>query len=107
MTNFAEESTNSVEPDEGGQEEAKSVTEIIEEETGVAYADYVKRHSSTSVALNKRLGKPVEFLVNSLKQDEAFHALVAQTEKEVDIANIIKAIVPIILGIVEKFIFAF
>lgn len=74
---------------------------LIEEAIGVAVQHFADQHPATYKVLVARIGDPLEIIVQVLKQDGAYQALVAQTDKEVDIANILKVLIPVILKIAE------
>lgn len=73
----------------------------IEEAIGLGVQKFAKEHPATYKVLVDRLGDLLEFIIKSLKRDEAYQALLVQTDKEVDIANILKVLVPVILKIAE------
>jgi len=74
---------------------------FIEEAIGIGVQQFAREHSATYKVLVERLGDPQDFIIHCLERDEAYQALLEQTDKEVDIANIIKALVPVILKIAE------
>lgn len=73
----------------------------IEEAVQMGILRFANEHPATYKVLMDRLGDPLEFIIAGLKRDEAYRALLAQTDKEVDIANILKVLVPVILKIAE------
>lgn len=74
---------------------------LIEEAVQTTIEQFAREHQATYLALTERLGDPLTFIIESLKRDGTYQALVAQTDKEVDIANILKVLVPVILKIAE------
>lgn len=75
---------------------------LIEEAVGIGVQQFADQHPATYKVLVDRLGDPLDFIIHALERDEAYQALLAQTDKEVDIANIIKVLVPVILKIAES-----
>ena len=73
----------------------------IAEAVGIGVQQFADQHPATYRVLVDRLGDPLDFIIHSLERDEAYQALLAQTDKEVDIANILKVLVPVILKIAE------
>ena len=78
-----------------------TIDEQIEEAIGIGVQQFADQHPATYKVLVERLGDPLIIVIEHLKRDEAYQALLAQTDQEVDIANIIKVLVPVILSIAE------
>lgn len=73
----------------------------IEEAVGIGVQQFAREHAATYKVLVDRLGDPLDFIIHALERDVAYQALLAQTDKEVDIANVLKVLVPVILQIAE------
>jgi len=78
-----------------------TVEEQVQDAVQISIAQFAHEHPATYTVLTERLGDPVTFVIDGLKRDEAYQALVAQTNEEVDIANIIKVLIPVVLRIAE------
>jgi len=78
-----------------------TVEEQVQDAVQISIAQFAHGHPATYTVLTERLGDPVTFVIDGLKRDEAYQALVAQTNEEVDIANIIKVLIPVVLRIAE------
>jgi len=63
---------------------------------------YGERHPSLMRAIEARLEDPIEFIMTKLEEDATFQDLLARTDEEVDIATVIKTIVPIVMDTVVK-----
>lgn len=74
---------------------------LIEEAVGIGVQQFAHEHPATYKVLVERLGDPVDFVIHSLERDVAYQALLEQTDKEVDIANVLKVLVPVMLKITE------
>ena len=81
-----------------------SSEDIIAAAVGEAYEHFAREHPATARVLQKRLKNPVEFIMEGLKRDAAYQALVAQTEEELSIAAILKVVIPAVLQIVTTII---
>lgn len=79
----------------GNGEPERTADEIIEEAVGKAIEKFKIEHPETYKVLVARIENPVELVVKTLKRDALYQKLVADTERELDIARIIKAIADI------------
>ena len=76
-----------------------TIEEIIEESVETTMDKLVAEHPGAYKAVRSRMGDPLTFVMDYLERDEAYQELLARTDKEVDIANILKVIVPMILKV--------
>lgn len=76
-----------------------TIEEVIKEIVGTTMDKFMAEHSGAYKAIRSRLGNPLTFVMDHLERDEAFQELLARTDKEVDIANILRVIVPMILKV--------
>ena len=82
------------------------IDQTIEDAVGVSMQAFATRHPSTARVLRGRLRNPTEFVIESLKKDELYNQLVADTEKALSTAEIIKIIVPMAMRLAERFLIA-
>ena len=78
--------------------------DVIEQAVGVTFADFNRRHFMTAKLLRARVSNPVDFMVESLSQDEAFKSLLTSTEDSIVASNIAKIASGIALKLLEKFL---
>ena len=88
------------EPEDG------AVEDMIAQAVEISYADFQKRHFMTAKMLTARMGNPVEFLTETLTKDEAYRALLASTESDIEAAKIGRIVVKVALRLAEKIIIA-
>ena len=74
---------------------------LIEEAIQMSVDRFADEHPAAYAAIADRLGDPLDIIIQGLKRDNTYNNLVAQTDKEVDIANIIKVLIPAILNIAK------
>lgn len=65
---------------------------------------FAARHPATWKAIQRRIDDPLALIVETLERDEAYRALLAQTEQELNVAVIIETITRIALGLLERFL---
>ncbi len=83
---------------------SESDEDLIAQAVGMSYADFTKRHYMTARVLTARMGNPVEFLTETLIQDEDYKALIYATESDIDASRIAKVVVRISLAVAERVI---
>lgn len=84
----------------------QAIDQIIEDAVGVAMEAFERRHPTTARYLKRRLGDPLEFVMQKLQEDESYGQLVADTEKALDMAQVVKVIVSVALRVAEHFLVA-
>lgn len=80
------------------------IDSIIQEAAGIVLSEFTKRHPATYHALKKQMAT-MEFLIEALKQDATYVALVEQTESELDIAAVTKVLIGVAFRLAETFVF--
>jgi len=70
---------------------------------GLAWAEIKTRHPAQANAFEATC-TPIEAIIECLPNDERYDELVAQTEAETDIGNVVKVVLPVITDIALKLI---
>jgi len=85
-----------------GADRPMTPDEIIEEAVGDAVVEFRARHPATYQALIRRLGDPIEYIVETLKQDAIYDVLMAQTEKELSTVALVRVFVDVAFKLAEQ-----
>lgn len=75
---------------------------LAREELGTAWEQFKVRHMATAKAIESWIGDPTEFMLETLQNDAAYQALLADTEEELSVANTIRIISGVIFTVLEK-----
>lgn len=76
------------------QEQIQMVTDAV----GIGWNEYKRRHPGTARVIERNLGNPVVPVMAALQRDEQFAALMAKTDAETDVVEIVKVLVPAVLN---------
>lgn len=78
----------------------EEIKKALEQAIGMAWDEFKAEHPAQAGAFEMQFGDPVAIVVTELKKDATYDELLAKTEQETNIANIVKALAPIITNIV-------
>lgn len=72
---------------------ALTADEAIEQAVGIVVEKFGREHPALFAAIKNRIGNPVAFIMESLKHDESYAALVAETEDHVFDGEMVQIVV--------------
>lgn len=71
----------------------------VEEAVGLAWDEYKGRHPQQAEAIESQFGEPLVFILKKLENDADYQALLTKTEAEVQIANLVEVVAPLVLSV--------
>lgn len=71
---------------------------------GQAWAAYKCRHPQLAAIIEQETADPTVPIMQGLSADAEFQALMAKTDSETNVANIVKVVLPVVMQIVTSLI---
>lgn len=83
------------------KELTQDARERLDDAVGMTWRNFAARHPSQATAIEAQVGNPVENAIKTLANDEAYAELMATTEAETNIGNIVHAIAPTVIAMFQ------
>lgn len=80
------------------------IEERLVHATGLIWSTYKGRHPNLAAAIEAELGTPIDRVIETLDKGPEYQELLAQTEAETNIANLVKILAPIVMDVIFGFV---